>query len=287
MGSYDASLIAAGSNLAGTAASAMAQNNLNKKMREWNEKMYAQQRADSLADYHMQNEYNSPDAVMKRLKDGGLNPNLVYGNGATTEASNIKSASAPSWSPKAPEYDFGGAARQGISAYYDSEIKSATLDNLRAQNDVLVQEKYLKSAQIGSTMENSILTGTKNQREIFDLDFKKELRETSAEVLRESLRALKTKTEISMEVNERQAILADQSLLESTERILSMRATRANTEEEKKRIEQSIINLKKDARLKQLDIDMKKMGVQPGDELYQRVLMRIINSAVGGTEKEQ
>lgn len=38
------------------------------KQRDWQERMW-----------HMQNEYNAPSAVMQRLKDAGLNPNLAYG----------------------------------------------------------------------------------------------------------------------------------------------------------------------------------------------------------------
>lgn len=43
---------------------------------------YNKQRSDMLADRDYQNQYNSPVAQMQRLKEAGLNPNLVYGNGA-------------------------------------------------------------------------------------------------------------------------------------------------------------------------------------------------------------
>lgn len=43
---------------------------------------YNKQRSDMLADRDYQNQYNSPVAQMERLKEAGLNPNLVYGNGA-------------------------------------------------------------------------------------------------------------------------------------------------------------------------------------------------------------
>lgn len=54
----------------------------NEKNREWQEHMYQVQRQDALADWHMQNEYNSPQKQMERLAAAGLNPNLTYGNGA-------------------------------------------------------------------------------------------------------------------------------------------------------------------------------------------------------------
>lgn len=37
---------------------------------------------DSVSLWNMNNAYNSPTQQMKRLKDAGLNPNLVYGNGS-------------------------------------------------------------------------------------------------------------------------------------------------------------------------------------------------------------
>lgn len=42
--------------------------------------------------WHMQNEYNHPKAQMERLKEAGLNPNLVYGegvSGATGQAGEV------------------------------------------------------------------------------------------------------------------------------------------------------------------------------------------------------
>ena len=75
-----------------TAANVIAQSSTNRKTREWNEKMYAMQRQDALADWRMQNEYNHPSAQMARLREAGLNPNLVYGKGAdATMAAPIRS----------------------------------------------------------------------------------------------------------------------------------------------------------------------------------------------------
>ena len=42
--------------------------------------------AYNLQMWHMQNAYNDPSQQMARLKAAGLNPNLVYGKGATTTA---------------------------------------------------------------------------------------------------------------------------------------------------------------------------------------------------------
>jgi len=42
-----------------------------------NKEAYERQRADSLADWNMQNKYNSPSQQMQRFKEAGLNPNCI------------------------------------------------------------------------------------------------------------------------------------------------------------------------------------------------------------------
>ena len=54
--------------------------------------MYDRQRADALADWNMQNQYNSPAEQMKRYKEAGLSPHLIYGQ--THTASPVRSTDA-------------------------------------------------------------------------------------------------------------------------------------------------------------------------------------------------
>ena len=90
-------------------------------------KMYQMQRNDAIADWNMQNEYNSPEAQMRRLRDAGLNPNLVYGNGA-----DATSASMPRQSNIAP-------ADVDLSKIGDSVN---TYNNIRqAQQDLIFQKR--------------------------------------------------------------------------------------------------------------------------------------------------
>lgn len=48
----------------------------------------------NLEQWNRENEYNAPKAQMERLRDAGLNPNLVYGNGNNTAGT---AASSPSY----------------------------------------------------------------------------------------------------------------------------------------------------------------------------------------------
>ena len=70
-----------------------AQREENRLAREWQKEMaewYNRVERENLAD---ERAYNDPSAVMARLKDAGLNPDLIYGNGAPAIAiisSNIR-----------------------------------------------------------------------------------------------------------------------------------------------------------------------------------------------------
>lgn len=142
---------AAAASTVNTAIGAMAQSNVNRRTREWNEKMYAQQRQDSLSDWRMQNEYNSPTAQMQRFRDAGLNPNLIYGQ--TNEAATVRTTDVKPWNPKAPEYGLDKA----VDTYFNTQMKEAQINNLKAQNDnILAQKNYIdaQTLEVRKRMEN-------------------------------------------------------------------------------------------------------------------------------------
>jgi hypothetical protein len=270
-----ATVLAGGAQLAGTGINALSQGSMNRKTRQWNEKQYALQRQHSLQDWTMQNEYNSPAAQMQRLKMAGLNPNLVYGKGADNVSGAVRSSDAPSWNPQAPKFDLGAAAQSGLSAYYDAQIKDQTLDNLKQQNTVLVNDAALKAAQTSHYLQG--VEGSK-----FDLGLKSELRSISLQAAAENLRKTQTDIDISISANERAAMQSAQSLETAVETILSMREQRAKTIVEKEQIRAQINNLKKDSELKQLDINLKRIGIQPGDNMFIRTAAQYLNSSQAG-----
>ncbi|MDR1941429.1 MAG: hypothetical protein LBQ47_03810 [Endomicrobium sp.] len=95
----------------------------------------------SIEAWNRTNEYNSPSAVMQRLKDAGLNPNLVYGHG-----------NAVNTAQQAP---FQHAPSRNVSQfdYIGSKMAQAQIDNLRAQNENLVAQRDNVRAQTLSVME--------------------------------------------------------------------------------------------------------------------------------------
>lgn len=266
----EAAIISSGLNTISQAGAVVAQARLNKKTREWNEKMYGVQRADALADWTRQNEYNHPSAQMARLREAGLNPNLVYGKGADNTASAVRSGSTGSWSPRAADIGaVGSAISGGLMNYYDVQMKQAQIDNFRVQNTVLAQDAALKAATTANVSQQT-------KKGEFDLGLANDLRTTSLDMAREQLRKLQTGIDVDLQENERKAAMNSANLLTAAENVLKIRAERANTEAERRRINTSIDNLRKDARLKDLDIELKKNGIQPSDNIFMRILGRLL-----------
>lgn len=242
--------------------------------------MYDRQRADALSDFQMTNEYNSPQAQMERLKMAGLNPNLVYENGATQTASPVRSSSPGSYSPKPAHWDLTSS----LAAFYDTQVKQAQIDNLKTQNTVQVQDAILKAAQTVATMATTEGTNVSTKQKQFDYEMSQNLKSISLEAAQAALNKTKSETQVLVNRDEREAAMNAQNLMIAAENVLNLRAQRANTKAEHDAILQRIDNLKKDAELKQLDINLKKLGIQPGDALWQRVLGQLINgTGIGGS----
>lgn len=99
--------------------------------------------------WDLQNEYNLPANQMKRLRDAGLNPSLIYGNGAAGgQAGKIEQASMPKYSPARASFTHMPIQiPQMIDMYQNFKLKSAQIDNVKAATDVS-KEKALTEAHL-------------------------------------------------------------------------------------------------------------------------------------------
>lgn len=167
---------------------------MNKKTQQWNEKMYGIQRADALADWAMQNSYNHPSSQMARLREAGLNPNLVYGTGSVVanSQSQPRATDTKPWNPETPKVNLP----EVLSSYQDFQLRQAQVDNLRVQNDILLEQTRLKKLEvIGKTISND--TGT------FNLEQKKKLGEYVVKAAEEGVRKTRNEADLlSAKVNE-------------------------------------------------------------------------------------
>jgi len=157
-----AAAIAAGSSVLGTGLSALSTNRANRANRDFQSEMYNRQYKDSIDFWHMQNAYNSPESQMQRMKDAGINPLVPFTSGsgmASSQAGQIQTPQRGNYDQKTPDFSgIAGAGTKAIDAMYSLEMRSAQIDNLKAQNSNIYADTALKAA-------NAIRTETSTQGE--------------------------------------------------------------------------------------------------------------------------
>lgn len=111
--------------------------------------LMALQQSYAVQNWNREVNYNNPKEQMKRLKDAGLNPNLVYGSGAAgLEAPSTAAPTAPS------------APMQVTAApSFGSLVSEAAQAGL-----AIAQAKKAGADTIGQTIENEFLTKTLQDR---------------------------------------------------------------------------------------------------------------------------
>lgn len=275
MSDYDNQMLAASASIFNNAMAGFAQANINRRTQKYNKEMYERQRQDLLSDWHMQNEYNSPSGQMARLKAANLNPNLVYGNGAVaTSAAPPKSADVQSWNPGVPRYDFSGVG-DAVMSIYDIRLKEAQTNNLEVQNTVIAQEALMKAAQIKNIEASTGKTKIDTDLAVQNLSQAKALANVTLEKAQAELDKTRVDTQYTINQDERAAALNASTIAKAAEEVLSLRAGRAKTAQEGNLIRQQITNLQSDQRLKELDINLKQAGIQPGDPLWARIIGQV------------
>lgn len=256
-----AAAIAAGATLFGQGANVYAQGKMNRKTREWNERQYWRSRADSLADWNRQNEYNSPAAQMARYKAAGLNPNLIYGQSNMSEA--VRSPDTPSWNPRAPQLDFDPGAV--LNQYFDARLKTAQIDNYNEAIKTAQQQQANIAADTANKVQQNITNKWQEQNAA-------QLGQTSLEAARAGLRKIETETQISLNRDQREAALNSTSIKEALARMAKMDIENSKTLADKANSQQLLKNLEQDSQIKQLDIELKRLGIQPNDPAWMRII---------------
>jgi hypothetical protein len=258
----------------GSAANFSNQSELNAKSRVWSEKMYEKQKFDARVNWGLQNDYNAPAAQMARFKAAGLNPNLIYGQGNPGNAGSIALADAqtPRFDSSRPGDAFSHAGDR-FAQIYDTQMRKASLDNMKAQNTVIMEDAMLKHAQ---TL--AVQAGTDTSR--FRLDFENELRGVSGDARRESLRQLRINNDVALDSNVRAALKNATDLQEAGERMLSMQFQRGTGLLERERMRANIGQMLRDNTLRDFDIKLRRLNIMPGDPLYARMAGGLLNAAM-------
>lgn len=235
----------------------------NLKTRKHNEHMFRWQHEVATKDWEKQNEYNSPKQQMKRLKEAGLNPALVYGQGATgSNASAVNQPSMGSYNPNVPQFDEGaigeslGGIAQGQMAIQKSLLQQ-NLENAKRQGELIDAQAAASRASADKTAEEATgqrihnaeagghLTLTDEQGQ--PIHEKKYLADYSSTASNAHLRAGEL-------ANQKRA---QQDLHEFTQKSI------AEKQKQIEAMEQQIANAKYDGDVKKLHSDLAKKGINP------------------------
>lgn len=159
---YAPSLISGGASLAGNIIGAIqgnknidkqiaAQREENEKNRAWNKAMAEQANRWSIEQWNRENEYNLPANVMARLREGGINPDLFYGNSGQNLA-----ASSPNVTPTA------ASDPVDVSALGSKATVGDITNNVVSQALMSAQVKKLnaETKKTGQETENLKIEGT-------------------------------------------------------------------------------------------------------------------------------
>lgn len=212
------------------------QHNENIRNRRFAREQYDRQRSDYLADRDFENKYNSPEQQMQRLKEAGLNPNLVYGHGsATVNSASTKSASAATPTGQAPTVD-GLRVAQTLGEFQDYAIKKLQADVLKSNLENT--EKIIR-------LNDEKYRNLRMQTETGELKFSW-LNDTywdRKELLSEQLRGKKLSNEGQNLTNEKMRILMQPTLAKMLAEIKTIELEQENIPWKRRMIQAQISNL--------------------------------------------
>lgn len=249
---------------------------------------YERMKADNREFWDIQNKYNSPEEQMNRLRQAGLNPNLVYGKGADNTASVIASSKMPEGSDRIlPRID--------PTAYSQARVMGQQLKMQQAQTDNVLQDTANKEVQQSLTeaQKNQVDVQTANiLQNTASSEFQLQQAKRNADSLYEKIglenEALKLRnvTELGRFEMERVKSASDkarviQEIAESKSRVLMAQLQNARQQQlqpyQVDKIKQELANMEAikrnsniDADLKMFEMELRKQGTSMNDNSIMR-----------------
>lgn len=265
---------------------------------------YERMKADNREFWDIQNKYNSPEEQMNRLRQAGLNPNLVYGKGADNTASVIATSKMPEGSDRiVPRID--------PMAYAQAKTMGQQLKMQQAQTDNVLQDTANKETQ------QSLIEAQKNQTDVQTANilqntatsqFQLEQAKRNADSLYQKIglenEALKIRnvTELGRFELEQVKSASDkaraiQEIAESKSRVLMAQLQNARAQElqpyQVEKIKQELQQMRSitenhnlDADIKRFEVEMRKQGTSIHDNSIMRKLWMFLSDDSKQTSTE-
>lgn len=148
----------------------------------------------NLEQWYRENQYNAPDEQMRRLRNAGLNPNLVYGTGSV---SGNTTTQGPRFQAPDVEYNYEPFQMQadGIMKAVDfastQELKSAQSAEISERIKNLATQRDALRAKTENEIINSLYYKYRGKNQQLKNRLGDELFKTQVDYAREQLRRLK------------------------------------------------------------------------------------------------
>lgn len=162
-----------------------------------------------LEQWYRENAYNAPDEQMRRLRNAGLNPNLVYGTGTVTGNT---STSGPRFDRPDVEYNYepfqfpASAISRGIQFIQENRLKDRQIAETEERVKNLATQRDALRVKIQSELINQIFYRFRGKSAGLKYNLDQSLFQTQIDFARENLRRLRR--EIILQDYKRQSLLA-------------------------------------------------------------------------------
>lgn len=216
--------------------------------------------------YDKTNAYNTPQMQMQRFKEAGLNPHLIYGQGTpgnTTMPTPPQQGYAES-KAYLPESNFTPIAETAMAAaqaYVGMKKQQAEIDNTEAATQVQLAQKDNVDSQTVANYSSTAKTNQETQQA-------SQAWGTKLATFEAGLKNLNTQTaSIEQQIKSSQA---GERLTEA--QIGKVASDIKQTTEQIKLLKMQGNTQALDQELKQLDINLRKQGINPQDPTWLRIL---------------
>lgn len=218
------------------------------------------QNAFNVEMWNAQNAYDHPAAQMERLREAGLNPNLVYGNGAVGNTSGPAPKSADTSQIK-PYFDPATAVSSAITTYQDIQLRNAQIDNIKAQTDNIQARTNTES-------------------------FRTSLTELQGKETYERTRQMEGLWNFNVQVKDAEAKQAALQVDKLWQELQNLGQDGINKSLETRYRQKQLTQMEIDTEIKQADLlwkqlenEWRKMGVTSSDNALVRVVVRMMHEA--------
>lgn len=234
------------------------QKEVNQQNQDWNLDMW-----------NRTNEYNSPIMQMQRWKEAGLNPHLIYGQGSNVPMPQEPQFTAPHADPLPIDTtlnEVGTGFMNAAQNYVANRMQQTQIDNLEKTQAVMDAQITNTNASTANTLATTARTKQQTQQaqELWSntvATAEANLRNTGlqGDSIEQQIRSSK----LGNKLTEAQIQSTAQGIQESIARV--------------KNLQMQGEQLKADIELKKLDLNLKRLGIQPTDSPLFRIPSQIMS----------